>query len=489
MQFAAWTIDLAREQSLPESTLADWLSRSASAGYNSVGLYLEHRYGYPTAPQAAAPGCLTPEVAASLVAGASLRVIPFLNTLGHMEGFMRSEGLQWLSEGHSEGSAQMCPSRPECVEFSRGLVSDALDVFTDEWVHLGGDETRQLGQCNLCSGRAASIGKAGVYAEYFGPLCEWVLAQGRRPCLWADMLIEHPNVLEKLPKETVLFDWHYHESPVESAHVFRNAGFDVVCCPAVRSYDSAWCHLDATYENIDDHIAAAEAIGALGVCVTTWEFSYFTNYFSTLPIIFAAGRRLNGAEWDDALLAEGGEEFFQMANVVGREIEETTPFLAAGQWRRIRQNMVLSQDPFGLWRVWRDEACGVIGDRILALAKGVTSSSAEIRYPGEFYAFCVQWVRNCDEAYRHYVAGDTRSAANAMQGASSDFDALIDWMSYFASLGGSSADVHRAVRLKKRVNDVADAILAVRDYKPSFEVLSHPAYVPGDQAAWRTGQY
>jgi hypothetical protein len=484
VQVAGWTIDLAREQSLPESTLSDWLSRSASSGYNAVGFYLEHRYAYPSAPQAAAPGCLTPDVATSLVSTSPVRVIPFLNTLGHMEGFMRSEGLQWLSEGHSDGSAQMCASRPECVEFARGLVSDALSVFSDEWIHLGGDETRQLGQCDICSERE----KPQIYSDYFAPLCEWVLAQGRRPCLWADMLIEHPSVLDKLPKETVLFDWQYHESPLESSRTFREAGFDVVCCPAVRSYDSAWCHLDATYENVDAHFSAAEELGALGVFVTTWEFSYFTNYFSTLPVIFAAGRRLRGEEWDAALLAEGGEEFVKMANVVGRDIENTTPFLAAGQWRKIRQNMVLSQDPFGLWRVWREEACGAAGDQILELGAGIMATSPEIRYPGEFYAFCVNWVRHCEHAYRHYQDGDPEKAADVLRAAASDFDALIDWMGYFSSLGGSQADVHRALRLKTRVIDVANAVGGLRDYRPAFEVVSHPAYVPGDQAAWRTGQ-
>ena len=484
MQVAGWTIDLAREQSLPESTLSDWLARSGAAGYNAVGLYLEHRYAYPSAPQAAAPGCLTPEAATSLVASSPVRVIPFLNTLGHMEGFMRSEGLQWLSEGPSDGSAQMCPSRPECVAFARGLVSDALAVFNDEWVHLGGDETRQLGQCDLCSPR----GKAEIYADYFAPLCQWVLEQGRRPCLWADMLIEHPSVLEKLPKETVLFDWQYHQSPIDSSKVFREAGFDVVCCPAIHTYDSAWCYLDETYENVDQHIDAAKELGALGVFVTTWEFSYFTNYFSTLPIIFAAGRRLRGEEWDSSLRAEGGEEFFAMANTMGRDLINTTSFLSKG-WRRIRQNMVLSQDPFGLWRVWKDEPYGEIGDRILELAAGVKSTSPEIRYPAEFYSFTVQWLRNCQHAYRHYESGEFQQAAFVLQEASREFDKLIDWMSYFSSLGGSSGDVHRAIRLKTRVIDVANAILGLQEYKPSFEVISHPAYVPGDQAAWRTGQY
>jgi len=489
VQVTGLTIDIAREQSLQEPTLKDWLSRSARAGYDTVGLYLEHRYAYPSAPQAHSPGCLTPDAVTSLVAEAPVRVVPFLNTLGHMEGFMRSEGLQWLSEGHSDGSAQMCPSRPECVEFARGLVSDAMAVFTDEWVHLGGDETRQLGQCALCEPRAGQIGKAGVYAEYFGPLCEWVLAQGRRPCLWADMLIEHPSVLEKLPKETILFDWQYHQSPIESSSRFREAGFDVICCPAVRSYDSAWCHLDATYENIDAHYDAAVKLGALGVMVTTWEFSFFTNYFSTLPIILSAGRRLRGEEWEAALRAEGGEEFVAMAEIVGRQIEETTPFLSAGQWRKVRQNMVLSQDPFGLWRVWRKEASGDVGARIMELAASVRSSSPEVRYPADFYRLCVSWVRQCEDAYQQYTAGDTREASARLRKASEVFDALVDWMGHFASLGGSLADVHRAVGLKTRAIQVANAIEALRDYKPAFEVISHPAYMPGDQAAWRTGQY
>jgi hypothetical protein len=484
VQFAGWTIDLAREQSLPEVTLTDWLSRSAASGYNAVGLYLEHRYAYPSAPQAAAPGCLSPEVASRLVEGSPVRVIPFLNTLGHMEGFMRSEGLQWLSEGHSDGSAQMCPSRPECVEFARNMVTDALSVFTDEWVHLGGDETRQLAQCDLCSKRE----KAEVYADYFSSLCKWLIDKGRRPCLWADMLIEHPSVLEKLPKETVLFDWQYHQSPIDSSSVFKDAGFDIVCCPAVHTYDSAWCYLDETYTNVDQHIEAANELGALGVCVTTWEFSYFTNYFSTLPIIFACGRRLRGEDWNDALLAEGGEEFFRMANTIGRDLINTTEFLHKG-WRRVRQNMVLSQDPFGLWRVWRNEPCGEVGDRILEFAASIKSDAPEIRYPAFFYSFVVQWVRHCDHAYRHYVAGEMEAAANVLQHAAQEFDQLIEWMGYFSSLGGSLGDVHRAIRLKSRVIEVANAVLAVQDYKPAFEILSHPAYIPGDQAAWRTGQY
>ena len=94
MQFIGWMYDIAREQAPSEDRLREVLGRSKAAGYTAVGLYLEHRFAYPSAPWAAAQGCLTPDVVRRLRAEAvptGLRVVPFLNTLGHMEGFIRSE--------------------------------------------------------------------------------------------------------------------------------------------------------------------------------------------------------------------------------------------------------------------------------------------------------------------------------------------------------------------------------------------------------------
>ena len=75
---------------------------------------------------------------------------------------------QWLAEAPGNGVLQICPSRPECIKFASNLVADALDAFDDEWVHLGGDETHQLGECSLCAKRAGKAGKESLYAEFFG---------------------------------------------------------------------------------------------------------------------------------------------------------------------------------------------------------------------------------------------------------------------------------------------------------------------------------
>lgn len=507
MKIRAWTYDIAREQSPSLTLLRDLADRSLAAGYNLLGLYLEHRFAYPSASFAAGPGCVSPEMARTLCAEyrpRGLRIVPFLNSLGHMEGFIRAEGGQWLAEGPAPGrlSLQICPSRPECVEFVRGLLADAIAAFDDPWLHLGGDEAWQLGECPRCAERAGTIGKAGLYAEHYAPLCRWVLEQGRRPCLWADMLLQHPEALAALPRETVLFDWQYDHRPRESTAKLRAAGFDVVCCPSVQTYNSGWCFLDATQRNIDEHAEDARAAGALGVCVTTWELTNFTNYPSVWPVIFAAGRRISSApdtDWPALLAQESDARWARAAQIVGHDIPAAAPFIRAGTWRTLRDRLVMKQNPFYLWQDWRTEACGPPGDEILRLctaADELLAADDPLRGAVELHRAAVEWVRAADRAavlYRGGAPGFAEQCIDALQPGREALERLIPWLMRAETDGGSRADIERHMRLVDRIAVVCDRIESVSNtagpYRPAFETLIHDAFVLGDQAAWRTGAY
>lgn len=500
MRFIGWMYDIAREQSPKEPILRDMLSRSLNAGYNAVGFYLEHRFVYKTAPWAAGPGALQPDLVRKMIGEfPDLRLIPFLNVLGHMEGFIRSEGGQWLSEGPSPGSQQMCPSRKECVDFARGLISDALEVFTDEWVHLGGDETTQLGQCALCAERAESVGKAGIYEDYFVPLCEWLVSLGKRPCIWGDMLLEHPSVLERLPKQTIIFDWQYWDDPSPSTQKFLDAGFEVVCCPSVHTYDSGWCYLDLTHKNIDDHKKCASDLNALGVLVTTWEFSFFTNYASTMPVIYSAGRRLaNAEEWQEALSREGGEGYAKAAQIMGNDVPNCSEFLKAPGWRRLRDSFIIRQNPFYLWQDWREEACGQVGDHILRLceeSERYLDENSPLLSAIALHKIAIEFVRlaeSCYVAYKQEGAWPKHFRIESVK----LLTGLYAIAQHCALHGGSLADPFRAMKLMNVADGPAhlfstffDEVYANAIHRPSFEVVTHEAFIPGDQAAWRTGQY
>jgi len=487
--------DVAREQSPREDLLTEVAERSRAAGYNALGLYLEHRFAYPSAPWAAGPGCLTGDVVRRLQATfrpRGLRIIPFLNTLGHMEGFIRSEGGQWLAEGPAGfGGVQICATRPECRRFARDLVADICAVFDDEWVHLGGDETRQLGQCPQCAARVQSVGVAGLYAEYFAPLCRFVLERDRRPCLWGDMLLRHPGVLEALPRETVIFDWQYFNGPLQTSSMFRQRGFDVVCCPSIQTYNSGWCFPAQSQANIDEHAADAAKLHALGVLVTTWEFCYFSWLESILPLVYAAGRRLaRGEDWDEALVAEGGRGYAEAAHILGNLVPQRSTFLAPGTWRRLRHNLFMTHDPFDLWRAWREEACGSVGEEILALcrqAEALVEHDHPLRRAIDLHRVGVEFVRGVEQAARWYTTGDKESAAAEVDAAACLLGTLRPAAEVGAERGGSAADIHRLDYAVRTVRQAAERLRIygrASAYRPAFDTAIRPGAVEHDQAAW-----
>ncbi|MBI3721379.1 MAG: hypothetical protein HY248_02405, partial [Fimbriimonas ginsengisoli] len=92
MPLRMWTYDLAREQAPTLDHLRRLCDLSLQSGYNALGLYLEHRFAYPSAPWAQGAGCLTPEMVRTLQEEfKDLKLVPLVNLLGHFEGMLYTE--------------------------------------------------------------------------------------------------------------------------------------------------------------------------------------------------------------------------------------------------------------------------------------------------------------------------------------------------------------------------------------------------------------
>lgn len=507
-KFIGWMYDIAREQSPKPHVLRDMLTQSLAAGYNAVGFYLEHRFAYPSAPWAADRGVLTPNLVKELqeeFAPKGLRVIPFINTLGHMEGFVRAEEGRQYAEGSRFGSEQICPSRTECVQFAKNLIDDIITTFDDDWVHLGGDEPWQLGDCPLCQKRVDDVGKAGLYGEFYRDLCGHVLDQGRRPALWADMLNEHPAALEYLPKETILFDWQYDNPPLETSQKLRDAGFDVICAPALHTYDAAWLHLNLSIENIEAHKRDAESVEALGVLLTTWEMGYFTQYAPVMPIVYAAGKYLaDDTPIMDALREFADDDYAKAADILGNKIPATCDFLKPGAWRNLRDRLIMRQNPFELWRDWRVDACGKVGDEILSLcdaAARVIPVGHPLRWPIALYRVSVEFVNRVEFAARSYAGANREECISHLENARRMLVGLGPICDAAEEVGGSVVDrqrlnslltkvdraIARVFRVMTNIEDDVDEAGTGPRYRPAFETILSDAWLPRDQAAWRTG--
>jgi hypothetical protein len=479
-----WTLDLAREQAPTFDHLVEFARISLDAGYDGIGLYLEHRFAYPSAAWAAGEGALTPSMVRRLRSEfPSLQLVPFLNLLGHMEGFLRCVEGAAFAEEPARGM-QGCPSNPAFARFCQGLLDDALTAFDSEIVHLGGDETEQLGRCPRCQGRSP----ASLYSGHLAPLIERTVAAGRRPALWGDMLLAHPEATSDLPKQTLVFDWQYFGGLRETSPKLQAAGFEVVGCPTLHVYDAAWMHLDESEQNVREVSRDARDLGLAGVCLTTWESGLFGAYDTLLPAVAWARSAMDDPDGAPPLV----ESYGDWGRLLGRDLNRIGGvFGFDGHRSRLKCRLLLFGDPFLAWRHHADQLVGPDGDAALDLCERALTAA-----PGEaekgvalFVRGAVEFIRLADRAARHWEAGETEQAVAALAPTRYLFDTLETVATRTETrIGGSRADAARCRAAKEAVERVIRRIRAYGQgelgYRPTFQALTDPRFCPHDQACW-----
>lgn len=493
-----WTVDLAREQTPTLDHLRALCRLSLDSGYNGLGLYLEHRFAYASAPWAQGTACVTPDHIRQLRAEfPDLQLVPFLNLLGHMEGFLYTERGHRFAEERFKGM-QACATNGEFVRLAEGLVDDAIAAFDSEIVHIGGDETWQLGACPSCRDAGQTLDakdpKAGVYRTHFGPLAERVLKAGRRPAVWADMLLEHPRALEAIPHETLILDWQYFKGPGETSKLIVDQGFEVVCCPSILTYDATWMHLPQSQSNIADHIREANELNSAGICVTTWECGLFGNYETLFPAIKEAGRAIARGGQPDLLAGYGAESpaHAEWAELMGSELQRAGGLFAFdGMRSSLKSRLLLYSNPFLAWMHHAEELCGSVGDAALKTIDQAIACAPNgaMRGVSEFARGAIDFVRFAEQAHQAYAQGLPGLAVSALAPTRQTFDNLAKIArATQLNSGGSLADIERCRIAKEHVERVIQRIRNYGDgslgYLPSFQMLSHPKFVPHDQAGW-----
>lgn len=310
-------------QTLTFDYVSQIISRLGSMGYNTLVLEYGNRFPYANTPDIAAPHALTAEQIRELVRLAGqygMQVVPLIQSLGHFEFVLKHKAYADLCENLDSPEFQLCPSHPQSVPLVCAMLDELIAAHPQaDFLHIGGDETWSLGHCPKCRQRVEAVGKSGLYVDHIAAICEHVLATGKRPILWADMVLAHPQALDKLDRRIVFMDWDYNTDslrqskvnirhwgwfdadnlddaplplremfePYWKSHVsdypagftgwpyvsfLKDLGFDVITAPAVRCFNDNYSfpQLNVHLRNIESSVAAARRDGALGTCVTSW---------------------------------------------------------------------------------------------------------------------------------------------------------------------------------------------------------------------------
>lgn len=487
-----WTLDLAREQSPTLEHLEGYARFSLDSGYDSLGLYLEHRFAYPSAPWAAGTGDVTPEAVAHLRREfPELTLVPFINLLGHMEGFLYCQEGRTYRESPFRGM-QGCPSNKDFVDFCNRLLDDTLQVFDSEIVHIGGDETWELARCGQCSpqdGQDIESRKETLYGGHMGPLSQRVVEAGRRPAVWGDMFLEHPGAMTGLPKETVVFDWQYRNGLKDSSPQLARHGHDIVGCPTLHVYDAAWMHLPESDANVRDVSRDARDLGLAGLCLTTWECGLFGAYDTVLPAVRAARAVMDDPDGAPHLASAYDGEW---ARLLGTEVNALGGVFAFdGHRHRLKSRLLMYGNPFLAWKHHGDELAGETGEHALELSSKALAATQDEGQRGValFVRTAVEIVRMMEAGHRWYAQREPEKCVGALSPIRHAFDILetVARRTHERS-GGSLADIERCRVAKAHVETVIRRIQnygrAELGYLPAFDVITHTRFMPHDQACW-----
>ena len=180
-------------------------------------------------------GYYTQQEARDIVAYAQQRhitVIPEIDMPGHMLAALACYPELGCTGGpyqvgHYWGVYKdvLCVSNPKVYEFVQGVLTEIMDIFPSEVIHIGGDEapTERWEACARC--QALNLPTNRLQAHFTQKVFNFLTAHHRRALGWDE-------ILEGCPKDAMIMSWRGSEPGAKAATL----GHDVVMTPTTHCY-------------------------------------------------------------------------------------------------------------------------------------------------------------------------------------------------------------------------------------------------------------
>jgi hexosaminidase len=233
-------------------------------------------------------------------------LVPNQNMFGHMMTWLATEKYKNLAEcpkgykmlGLIDMKGTLDPSDPGSISLVTRMADDLLPNFTSVNFNVNMDETFDLGKGKskkLCKEK----GEGSVYFDYAMKVHDTVTARHRKMMMWGDIVLKHPEVIGRFPKDVTLLDWGYESSyPFEkNAAMLQKSGVRFMVCPGTSSWSSFVGRTDNMIANIRNAVKAGVAHGAAGMLLTDWGDMGHWQY---LPVSFAGYAYGGALSWNSS---------------------------------------------------------------------------------------------------------------------------------------------------------------------------------------------
>ncbi|MFN0009101.1 MAG: family 20 glycosylhydrolase [Planctomycetota bacterium] len=277
-------LDVSRTKVPTTATLGRMIDLLGGWKYDELQLYTEHSFAYRAHEEVwrdASP--ITHDEARELdrrCRERGIELVPNQQSLGHMHRWLSRERYRHLAEvpdgivhafSREKEPFSLCPTDPAALELLAGLYDELLPCFQSRVMNVGLDETFDIGLGRSKSACEAK-GKGRVYLDFLRAVHELARARGHRIQFWGDVILQHPELIEELPRDAVALLWGYDaDHPFErEARAFAESGLEFRVCPGTSSWQSVAGRTANAVANLESAAVHGLERGASGYLVTDW---------------------------------------------------------------------------------------------------------------------------------------------------------------------------------------------------------------------------
>ena len=297
--------DISRDRVPTMDTLYFLVDLWTELKFNRLQLYTEHTFAYSGHKKVwkdASP--MTPEEIRGLSAycrSRGMELVPNQNSFGHMERWLVHPEYHYLAESpegftdHAgvfwDKSSCLSPAVDESPEFLAGLYDELLVNFDSEYINIGGDEPWELGMGKskeLCGHK----GSGRVYLDFIRKIHRVVGERGKKIQVYADILMQHPELVKELPEDILLINWGYEASHPfwKECDIISRSGREFYVCTGTSSWNSLAGRWSNTRENILNGAVNGIKNGARGFIISEWgDNGHWQQLPAGMPGWFFAG--------------------------------------------------------------------------------------------------------------------------------------------------------------------------------------------------------
>lgn len=216
-------------------------------------------------------GALTKNEVKELVEYASkyyVEVVPIFQTLGHYENILVRE--EYLKYAEFPGAASLNVSFDETYSFLETMMKEVFEMFPSEYFHMGADESWDVG-LGLSRHLVEKSNLAMVHLDHYKKVYSIAKKYGKKVIMYGDIILNHPEILEGLPKDITIVDWHYRpQVNYPSTKIFKDAGHEYYVSPSVWNFPTPFPTNVNAVPNIKYIIKSGLENGTSGMINSNW---------------------------------------------------------------------------------------------------------------------------------------------------------------------------------------------------------------------------